>query len=245
MSNTNNPAGRLYNFLIQARKNNGDRSIREVWASIAGIDPSDKSNVLRFVADLIILSQEARVAIEKLENIDHQIYLSPFIRINDALGRINLEDRWETISRYLDEPTMVALAFCADTLSRTGSDNNISEEDLDKLKSEINDLLEQVIDLDISQELKDYLVEQLEKMRAAVVGYKIYGNKGLKQVLESIFGATLLHQDAIRSSMVEEKNKPIWAKFWKSVENLANVATIIEVTKALSGPVAMLLTSGK
>jgi len=222
-----------------------NKSIREVWSTVAGIDSSDNPKILRFMADLIILAEEAKNAVKQLDDVDHEIYLRPFKKIEQAFTRISLDAKWDTFNRYLDDPTMVALSFCADTLSRSGSERQVPDEELKNLKSEIDALLEQVVDLDIPEELKTFLVEQLEKMRAAVLGYRMYGNEGLKQVLESIFGAAILHRDSILANMSEEKNKGFWLRFWKTVENLANSLTAVESIKTLSGPIIALLTAGK
>lgn len=245
MSKSNNPASRLYELLKNARGMGQDKPIREVWATVAGISPSDYPRVLRFVADLIILSQEAKGAIENLENVDHDIYLSPFKNVEQALARINLDDRWESFSRYLDEPTMVSLSFCADTLSRSSSNGLIPNEELDSLLLDIEQVLEQIINLELPDELRMFLVEHLEQMRAAVLSYRIFGNEGLRRALESVLGATILNQEAIKRNMVIDENQKMWGDIWKIIQNLANSLNAVESIKSLSEPIIAFLTGGK
>ena len=131
-----NPAGRLFKILTTAKAAKDNLPIKQVWANTFELDATDTSSLLLSVAELINLIRVTKNAIQKIEGIDHKIYLQPFNKIERALAVTNLEATWQSFKNHLDDATMVALQFCSDTLSRQAGEEEISKEDLDNLLKE-------------------------------------------------------------------------------------------------------------
>ena len=105
----NNPAGRLHDLLRLAKQQGSKLPVRTVWAKVFDIEPADTGILLQMLADLITLVSETKISIERLDDVDHEIYLKPFAKIEKFFSQVNLDAAWEPWLKQLDEPTLYGL----------------------------------------------------------------------------------------------------------------------------------------
>lgn len=74
----NNPAGRLHDLLRVAQKQPVKEKARNAWANVFDVDPGDTGLLLEMLADLMGLVSDTKTSIERLEDVDHALYLKPF-----------------------------------------------------------------------------------------------------------------------------------------------------------------------
>jgi hypothetical protein len=235
-----NPAGRLYEILDEARKRGDQLHTRQVWGSVLHVNPANNSELLPAPARLMMLVKEARQSVQELEEINHELYLKPFEQIERAFQHVNLEESWQRFKSQLDDPTMVALAFCADTLSREGGEIQIDSEKLQKFQEEVNSLLEDIIQSDINQELKDFIIRGLEEIRRAIFEYRLGGSEGLRKALEMNLGGMFFNAEEIQ----KEKRKKVVSRYLEVINTLLNLVTIALNIKQITGPITNLLLPG-
>ena len=53
MTELENPAKRLYTLLSNAKKQNAKTSTGEVWASVLGIEPSNRGELLEVISKMV------------------------------------------------------------------------------------------------------------------------------------------------------------------------------------------------
>lgn len=95
---SDNPAQRLFEICSQSLESRPHLSAREVWGQVLDIDSDDLPKIYRALGALNDLAQETREQIEKLPNIDHELYLEDLPLVEKALSPINLDMSW---SNYL------------------------------------------------------------------------------------------------------------------------------------------------
>jgi len=95
-------------------------------------------------ADLIDLTQEVKAAVAQLDDVDQHLYMQPFANIEAMLAYMNLETSWQESKGRLDEATMVSLRFIADKLSRVSGVTPIKNEEIERLKAEVDKLIQAV-----------------------------------------------------------------------------------------------------
>lgn len=240
-SNFENPAGRLFKILTSAKLGKDNLPIKQVWANTFELDLNDTSSLLLSVAELINLIRLTKDAIQKIEGIDHKIYLQPFTKIERALAVTNLEANWKSFKNHLDDATMVALQFCSDTLSRQVGENEISKEDLDKLLKEVDALLAKVVKSKLPEEITAFLIDNLENIRRAILTYRIRGATALKHVLESSIGSIFFHRETVKAEYESKQGKTVFQGFFGIIGNLNKLVAFALKTKELAGPVVKLL----
>lgn len=229
---SNNPAGRLFNILFEARRLNQATKAREAWAQLFDVESTDTAAILQIVADLILLTADAKEAVEALDDVDHVIYLKPFARIEQVFATANLETNWKSVRDRLDEPTMVGLQFCADTLSRLHQEAVVEQEELDSLLALVDEAFREVMASSLSAELKKVIMQSLEEIRRAVRTYQIWGLDGLKRALATGVGGIFLNKDDFERNKKQSSVK----RFLSALGKLNQVVILALNTQDLLGP---------
>ena len=231
----NNPAGRLYDLLDAARQYPSDEKTKTVWANVLGVPENDNATLLKMMADLIELVRKAKSSIVRLSDIDHKLYLKPFENIESLLCNLNFETHWENWRNSLDERTLYGLQFGADRLARSSETSAIKDDQLETLRTELDDLISHVLESHLPPELKKLFLRNLEALRQAWSTYRIRGLEGLEYELERSCGSILLHKEQIRSSPANSAERKLWEGFLKLVDRLNKQVTLAKNVKGFGG----------
>jgi hypothetical protein len=237
MSESSSSAKHLHNVLISLKKTatDGNETLLSIFSRMFKIESNDIAQLLELYTELIKLVKEAKQDVEKLSNIDKELYLEPFVRLENGLSRISLLHSWNSLEEYLDVSTMKSLQFCADTLTHKVSKKVVSEDDLRNLQEQINELLEQVMNFDIDESLKTFLLDRLEQIRHAILYYRLNGAKGLKDAYEKIAGAAYIFGVASKEKNFDENAKMLLSKFVHIAIQLAGIVEFANNLKGLTG----------
>ena len=230
----NNPAGRLYDILESARRQNPKEPTRKAWAAVFHVEPSDTGSLLQMLADLIGLVGETKSSIQRLDGVDHDLHLKPFTKIEKLLSSINLDASWEGWRNQIDDTTLLGLQFSADQLSRISGFTQIPSEELDEIRTSVDELFNAVVDSNLPSELKSLLVRNLESIRLALAAYLVRGIDGIREEVERSFGSILLYQQEIRQAKPEERE--VCTKFFKLVGRLSQLVSLAYASKELAAP---------
>jgi len=231
----NNPAGRLYDLLQAAQRQPGKEKARNAWAKVFDIDPGDTALLLEMLADLISLVSNTKASIERLENVDHALYLKPFKKLERFFSQVNLDAVWEHWQKQLDEPTLYGLQFAADQLSRSAGSTSISEEDIASLQEELEQFVASVLESDLPQGLKTLFLKNLESVRHALLVYRIQGLDGLEHELERAVGSLMLNRQHIPPEGDKSESRKFWERFFVVVDRINKAVTMSRGVKELAG----------
>lgn len=232
----NNPAGRLHDLLRAAQKQPAKEKARNAWAKVFDVDPSDTGLLLEMLANLIGLVSDTKKAIERLDDVDHTLYLKPFKKLEVFLSNVNLDAGWEHWQKQLDEPTLYGLQFAADRLSRNSGSTSISEKDIEALQAELEQFVSSVLKSDLPAGLKALFLRNLEAVRHALLVYRIRGIDGLEHELERAIGSLLLNQAHIPPAGDKSAPRKFWERFFVVIDRINKAVTLSRGTKELAGP---------
>lgn len=232
----NNPAGRLHDLLQVAQRQPGKDKARNAWAKVFDIDSSDTALLLEMLADLIGLVSNTKASIERLENVEHALYLKPFKKLEKFFSQVNLDATWEHWQKQLDEPTLYGLQFAADQLSRSAGSTSISAEDIASLQEELENFVASVLESDIPQGLKALFLRNLESVRHALLVYRIRGVDGLEHELERAIGSLMLNRQQIPPDGDNSEQRKFWEWFFVVVERINKAVTLSRGLKELAEP---------
>lgn len=232
----NNPAGRLHDLLQLAQRQAPKEPARKAWAQVFGVAPEDTGLLLQMLADLIKLMSETKASIERLDDIDHSIYLKPFAKIERFFSQVNLDAGWENWGAQLDEPTLYGLQFAADRLSRISGSTTIAQDDIQSIQSELEQFVESVLASDLPQGLKALFLRNLESIRHALLVYRIRGVEGLEHELERAVGSLMLNKAEIPPAGSKSTSRNFWERFFLVIERINKAITLTRGTKEVAGP---------
>ncbi|HET6632758.1 MAG TPA: hypothetical protein VFG73_08645 [Rhodanobacteraceae bacterium] len=235
----NNPAGRLYDILELARRQNPKQPARKAWAAVFEIESADTGTLLQMLADLLKLVHETKTAIQRLDNVDQELHLRPFRKIEGLLSNINLDASWENWQNKIDDTTLYGLQFSSDRLSRISGFTQLDSDEIVKLRSVVDELFNSVVDSALPSELKMLLLRNLESIRLSLAAYRIRGIEGIHEEIERSLGSVLLHQDEIQKSSSKERS--LWESFFDLVKRLNQVVSLARTGQELAAPAILAL----
>lgn len=233
----NNPATRLLNIVNKARTIPGDLTVTKGWAKLLDLDTDDFPIVLQGIVDSLELVKDTRLSVQSLDSYNHNLYLEPINKIESAFKVLRFDVQWGTIQNYFDEKTIYGLSICSDLLSQKSSEKPLEDDALKELLDEVAALTEDIVASDLPDALKNFLLEQTEKLRSALLQYRIYGDKYLKSRLERVLGATFLYVQDISPFW----EKPIIKRVFNLFTSIANVVTVHQGAQALASGIQRLL----
>ncbi|EKO3583981.1 hypothetical protein GCS56_003408 [Vibrio metschnikovii] len=193
-------AGRLLDILTEAKSKSEKWRSRQVWASVFNIPENDSGSLLLMLAELIRLSDQTKKQLIAIDDIDHQLFLKPFVNVERIFSILNLESSWQPSKQLLDDVTIYGLNVCSDKLSRINQTTSLNDEDLDKIKSMLEQLTDEVLNSDLESPLKEFFIRNLEGLRQSLLLYKINGIDGIEQQIQLNIGTLMFNKENIKSS---------------------------------------------
>lgn len=240
MIDESNPAGRLFNLLTAARNKPDGSKIRDMWAKVLDCDPRNDAEISLRVLELYKISQEVQTLIKLIPELNHDLYLASFNKIDKAIFPLNLEQPWRDKKRELSADLMTRLQFCAEELGKYYSEETLAEEDLQEISQMVSELYELIVDSSIDPSLRLALLEELSRIRFAISTYRIKGARGVKEALQSLLGSVIAHRETLRALSKDEMTIP--QKLGCLVNKLDTFTSkALKIGRILSGPVAKAL----
>jgi hypothetical protein len=224
MTNSNNPAGRLYNLFEKGKKPSYKKDrVREVWTDLLYVPKNDNSILLGRIGRVMALPPLIEKKIRQEEDIDHSVYLRWLPKVSNAFKLLNLEAPWHNFIEPIDQMTLYGLEICSEQLSRKQPELEIKTGDIEKIKNEVEKLLQEIISSDIEKNLKDFLLNHIGKIKNAIEEYEFEGVVPLQKAFESTIGAISLHPE-IHEKIKSSKHRE---GFWTFLTRVALVLSLV------------------
>jgi len=234
-----NPAGRLHKILSDAKRQPDQKIVKEAWAEVLSVEPDDII-VTKSVVALYSLSQEIQSLIKMKEDLNHELYLSSFHRIDQAFFPLNLGTSWKSVRQHLTEEALTRLQFCAQELSGFYSEEALSDDDLTDIAKKTEELFNTLYGSSLPDALRVTLLEEVERIRNAINLFKIKGAKGLKEALQGTIGAVVANQEELKS--VAFTDSDVIERLGELIDKMDSFASrALKIKKAISSPIKYVL----
>jgi hypothetical protein len=226
----NNSARRLYNILDRALvTGKNDQIVYQAIAEALGIKNPD-SNKHLFTELFVLLAEVERIVkqLKRVKNLDRYIDAVKEIQsIFLAYGMF--QARWESVSSNLQgRNLLLILDSCANFIAQEQIDPLLSEEQLQEYLQECEYLLQEVMESDLPEDIKTFLIVRLEEICTAIRHYSLGGLERLRTVVEANIGGMLLRSVEISP---QEKEKPIFKKIFGWLLTLGGVLDLASNTQ--------------
>ena len=222
--------------------------MKQVWNLVLDIQRPDQtfdsSLVLLRVSQVVHLVDECKELISQHTEIPQEMYLEPFLAAGMALSTLNLEETWEDFIHRLPPDSVKSMLYTSNYLSRDHAEEVIEEEILEELLADVAEIFEKVIDSELEDDLKTFLVDALDDIRTAILGYRIQGLAGLKSALDSTLGSAFRFRDEISKIREDSNSRDTVLDFFKLLTKVDGlVATFLKV-KQLAAPFVQSILPG-
>jgi hypothetical protein len=236
MPKMNNPASRLLR-IVQGLKGQKKAEQLDVAFSQVLRSDGDYASLLRRIGYVLQLVERTKDCIEAQE-VEHDVFLRHLEKIGKAFQGMHLGGQVQSLQQQIPDTAVVGLEFCAEQLSRSAGEGELSKDDREKLLAEIDGLLTTVQEADISDNLRQIIIESVWNLQQAIDEYDFLGSGPVIRASDAIFGA------AIRSSPAwvnNEKAKPVWNTVIDVARKVYAVIPIVNNLAALPESVTKML----
>lgn len=236
----NNPVGRLHDILCEARTYNQNAITQSVWEGVLESEPGDIGGLLRRIADVIHLQEQAKRALKEGVEGDPSIYLAPFTKLDQVFAKIDLSSRWSNSKAHLDEATLSALAFGNHVIEARNGKCSLTYEKTIDFVEKLDQLLWDCLNSPLPEPLKKLFHKNLESLRQALISYKISGAQALEDELDRLVGAMSRHSAEIRDQ-VDDTSKGFMKSVFEVIASINESIQLAETAAKLSGPAVLAL----
>jgi hypothetical protein len=206
----NNAARRLYNIL-QLAISRGDAKNPTYYALAQALDIKDPDIDKYIFTDFFVLLNDVEVVVSQLKKVtDLDEWINTIREIKSIFVYSMFQVPWsDSVSQLKSQGLIRNLIACANFIDHEQVDPSLSEEQLQKYLQECENLLQELMDSDLPEDIKVYLVIRLEEICSAIRQYSLGGPERLRKVVEANLGGILLRHAGISQ---KDKEKPILIK---------------------------------
>jgi hypothetical protein len=225
MVKLNNPAARLHALLSKAKQGGEQyraKSAIESWTIILNGSADNQALMLKRLGRVMELPSAIKTRIESIPDVEHGLYLRWLPKVEEAFRANHLTGPFHLFIDKIDEVTLLGLEHCASALSRRDPDAEISEDELQALKKQVDALIKETAEGDMEEDLKRFILKHLLAIRSAIDEYTLFGSKPLV----TAFGETIATVYTEQQAAVKASTSPHGVKFWKCVAGLSVLLTV-------------------
>jgi hypothetical protein len=172
-----NPASRLLNILQEGKKIGSNMGSKLAWSKLLNIPDKDSLALMQGIASIISLVQELSETVLELapEVADD---LKPSIaKVEKAIANHEFHQNWHTFIGGIDDTVLNMLSIVASLLDKDLSIEKLDLDLLDKYKTDIQSLLNEILnpDTSLSAEFKSTMKYHLQQIIENIDNYFING----------------------------------------------------------------------
>jgi len=216
----NNPAGRLYLILQEARSKPEGNATKQVWREVLA-NKNEAADLFIYLSNLYLLVSEVKDKINMTAGDLKEHYLTMFSNIERVVGATNLDADWGSYKQFLTDAVMTELRFCWIELLKTCSEEEVDHDKLMAIYEDIKRLITDALESDIDLTLKQIIVDLLGSIEQSILEYKIRGATSLKKSLERAMGAIQFNYQLFK----EKEGNPLVNRLWSIMVNINELTT--------------------
>lgn len=221
-----NPAARLKAILDVGKTHSDGLRCIEVWHTILAIRPDQSHEFFERLGKVIELSNKTRLLVKT--HFPHQIASSEVClsKVDFAFTTQVLNGAWNSFMAQIDANCMDTLGLVADLLHSKVSAKVVKQNALETIFKGFKELLDVIDKSDISNSLKQYLVNEINDLLNSIRDYKITGAVPILKQAESMAGHVLLDPEYASFLKDHELGKRL-------LDNLNAMAAVLTVAVSL------------
>jgi hypothetical protein len=208
-----NPAKRIHSIIDPVLQMSNGIPAVEIWANAFGIDPGKAQQDPHDVVDRLRMMRDQ---ISLLRNFMHGPKFSADLyepALNAVIAMIsvsNLSSQWGNFKPHVLPEHMLALRWCAQAIA---SEVGLTHGELQRLLDSISVFRASVVDDDLPEQARAFVLHQLDLMMRGIHDYPIRGRQAVRDAVKEA-AIDVLDADVAEAAPVELREK--LAHFWKA-----------------------------
>lgn len=186
--NGDNPAARLHAILVKAKTKPNTGNCRAVWSDILNISPTNESKFLMQMGKVSSLPHEIIEFVRtefpnQLKTTTHWTS-----QVNSAFLRQDYNGQFSSFITKIDNHSLDSLSLLSDLIAGKTSTKVLPEDSLNSMRVKVQDLIDEMINSDLTKEFKEYLNKALNQILENINSYIITGINPIIDSLDMVLG---------------------------------------------------------
>ena len=210
-------------------------------ASIAwmgAFEMSDQEGLNTLLCNLIADVGECERTVIQDTRINESLYLKHIAKVKRGLLSVN-SGTWDIFRKTFDEGLLDALQLISENISAHWGEEVISDETLANLQSDVEDVINKVVDSDLEDNLKSVLFDGLEAVRNALLNYQMFGAEGIRNAVYRNIGSYARHREDFDKA--SNQGIEVVGAYKRFIDEVNAILSTALKFKQLSKPVAQIL----
>ncbi|MDV4150557.1 hypothetical protein R0131_06885 [Clostridium sp. AL.422] len=226
-----NPAVRLYEILSESKefcsnntkKQSRFRTVESVLAQVFDLDINDDEKIFKSIIQIIQMIENIKKLTNKIESNSKDELVKSLTNFEKRIMALGLDDDIHKLDIIITKEILISINGLALALDVCNQYKSVEEENLIKFKEKIQILIEELEEVEVNEELKDFINNVLSDLYHKIEEYKVYGIDGLKISIEQGLGSIMLNNKICEETA---KNK----NFKESIKKVLSLLTSINTT---------------
>ena len=222
VNNFDNPAKRLLHILRAGRKKPAGESCRKVWHELLDTN-GDEAILMSRLGKVMTLPGEIVQAYRRHYPNQSGTWNHWFQQVTNAFVSQQLASNWQSFNGHIDDHSMTYLGMTADMLANRDYVETLEAEQVEALRSDAQELLNETLQSDLDPKVKDAIARHLQRLLTALNEYVLTGALPVLDAVEGGIGRIALDEkyaDAL-------KNTSIGQRFVNVLTTAANIVTVV------------------
>lgn len=195
-----NAAWRLYKFISEfkmAAQNGGD--VEHILGAMSGIDSPSTSDLTKMIGEVWQLPEQLRTELETIQGLDTSAFIQVLEQFEIAMTYLALDN---APNGFLSGITGLEASFMmmSAMISRDKPEKVLSDNDRQKLVSQLETILKDVKDSSLEEEFKNFVHQRVSSIIYALQRYEVLGSTKIIEEVEKMFGSLVRSLPEISNS---------------------------------------------
>ncbi|OCX64724.1 hypothetical protein BFM98_06710 [Lysinibacillus sp. AR18-8] len=194
-----NPALKLHSILHEICSYQTNANIQDACFGAFKIENGNFIELAVCLNNLQNLLNETKILTEQHEQLNIFTTQKFLQRTQVALEKINFKDNLGTFKSYMNDETLTALSYIAQSINfnYTFSNSNINTDTINELQVDIEELIISISESELPPEAKALLIKNLYSIKSALHHYILFGEQELIKTLEETIGSIFVNNETL------------------------------------------------
>jgi len=234
-----NPAERLLSILENGKGIVDTTNCRQAWHKLLILKSPTESELMSRLGRVMDLPHQIVQLLDSIGENDDSMNKHWITKVSAGFMQQNLNSAWSTFNTHIDAHSISYLKMCSKLLRAHSKIKGLTEDELDKIREQLQELIQSVESSDIDPSVKEYLFRSLKRIIISIDEYFITGVTPLIDSIETTFGHAVANSD-FRDAM---KKSDIGEDFWDALFKVSSVVSLsVGFPELAAGASALLLS---
>lgn len=233
-----NPAERLLGIYDKLISQQNDHNMTRTWAVVFELDENDPHLEDKVTTCIFALRKQIDFTSARLSELGVSADLTNpgFQRFKDIASPGHINASWNGLRGNIQPPECRQAFMWSSWVLRNLKEKDISPEDLNELLDEIAKLEESIAEIEMSNILRDFIQEQIDSIKAALIISGIQGTRPIHDAVVKFAGAYTISRKNIDAEVNQSSTETqgIFSRLGRILKKTAEAGDAVDKLKTLA-----------